>query len=132
MSMATFIKAFKANHSGFRGECNCGREFYNPDDCWDFEDEEIEYLIKDPNATELLDDVRYVEFNNREYVIGCDCWQEKARHFINLISNHDVQIAKYLNGERARKIYEAEQVQIIKILSDDGTQDPEFDDDIPF
>lgn len=128
----SFIKAFRANHSGFRGECNCGRDFYNPDDCWDFEDSEINYLINDPNATELLHDVRYVEFDHREYVIDCNCWQDKAQKFMNLINEHDAQIANYLNTERARKIFEAEQVQIIKILSHTSNRKIEFDDDIPF
>ncbi len=128
----TFIEAFRANHSGFRGECNCGREFFNPDDCWDYEEEEIQFLMQDPNATELMHDVRYVEFNRREYVIDCECWHQKANHFINAVLEHDQQIARFLNNERKRKIFEAERVQIVEILSSSHLKKEEFDDDIPF
>jgi len=129
----TFIKAFKANRSGFRGECNCGREFYNPADCWDFEDSEIKWLEQDTNSTEIMHDVRYVELNHREYVIDCDCWHDKAKRFMSVIDEHDEQIASYLNKERERKIFEAERVQIVEILSKTDIKDEDpYDDDIPF
>ena len=127
----SFIKAFKANHSGFQGTCNCGREFFNPDSvAWDFEDDEIEFFNKDDNTTELNVPVQYNEFIDREYVINCDCWQQNEKRFMEMMDSHDAQIAKYLNTERERKIFEAERVQIIEVL--DRKPEPEFDDDIPF
>ena len=125
-----FIKAFRANHSGCRGECDCGRGFYSSDELsWDWDDGELDWLAKDDDSTEVDGDVTYLVFNHRQYVIDCNCWQEKADNFMNLINRHDAQIAKYLNTERERKIFEAERVQIVNILS---KKDEEFDDDIPF
>jgi len=128
----TFIEAFRANHSGFIGDCNCGRTYYNPESCWDYDDNEIAHYKEDSNCTELLHSVQYVEFDRREYVIDCDCWHDKVNRFMSVIDEHDRQIAIYLNKERERKIFEAEQVQIVNILSTTTDSAQEFDDDIPF
>jgi len=129
----TFITAFRAGHSGCRGTCDCGREFFNPDVfVWDFDEGEIDALREDDSTVELNYAVQYIKFMNREYVIDCNCWRAKGTEVMNFIDHHGPQIAKYLNTERERKIHEAEQVEIIKILSDDGLKKPEFDDDIPF
>ena len=132
--LETFKKAFRANHSGFSGECVCGREFFHPDHAsWDFEDREIEYLESE-NATMLDHAVDYVEIDGTDYVLECDCWHKKAERLMYFLNRYDVQVAKYLNGERARKIYEAEQMQIINILRDSDLPNhkEEYDDDIPF
>ena len=126
----TFKKAFSTGYSGYRGECNCGREFHHPDKLqWDFEDSELEYL--EENSTECDYPIQHLEFDRRQYVTECDCWHGKAERLMLFLEDYRLPVAKYMNAERARKIYEAEQQQIVDILSAEAV-DKVFDDDIPF
>jgi len=127
--LETFKKSFATSYSSARGECNCGKEFHHPDRLqWDFEDSELEYLKE--SSTELKNPVTYLEFDNREYVTECSCWHEKAERLTDFLEDYNVGVAKYLNGERARRIYEAEQMQIINILKQGDL--PKEENDIPF
>lgn len=132
--LKTFIEAFKTNHLLFHGECQCGREFHNLDkNAWDYDDADIEYL--DSHSFELKHAVRFVEFNGSAYVMDCDCWHGKANRLMNFINSHDIQVGKYLNGERDRKLHEAEQMQLINVLKDTELNKAKgelYDDDIPF
>ena len=131
-SLATFKKAFRTNISSARAECNCGAEFHHPDRMkWDFEDEEIQFLQN--HSTELDAPVTYLEFDNREYVTECDCWHKKAERLMNFLEAYNVGIAKYLNDERARRMHEAAQMQIINILRQgDLLPQEDYDDGVPF
>lgn len=93
--------------------CLCGRAYYErvDDDRW--EDGEFNQLENDKNATGLDHQIGYVKFEGNTYVSACDCYKDRAQKLMSFIDSHDVQIARYLNAERARKISAAEEVDIV-------------------
>ena len=109
-----FEEAFSPPFSGCSGTCDCGRLFYDSLNHWDFDEGEFEEMEKSGKATALMHAVRFVEFGGRQYVDVCGCWKDEARKIINFIDSHATEIAKYLNAERARKISEAELVDVIE------------------
>lgn len=102
-----FEEAFRCPFSGCRGTCECGAEFYNPDNCWDWEEGELERLEADKDTIGINHSVGYVKFEGREYVDACDCWHKRAQSIIEFIVGHGSGIADFLNAERKRKIAEA-------------------------
>ena len=102
-----FIAAFTSNSGGCRCSCHCGREFYDPNGGWDFEDGEIEKLQADANATALDYSVETIIFDGREYVTDCTCWLKRAERIVEWMDHHIYQIADYLQLEKDRKQQEA-------------------------
>ncbi len=107
--LTTFEEAFSCRVGSCRGQCACGKEYYNPDTCWDFGEGEIESL-KNSGAVEIDYSVGYIEFNGATYVDACDCWNQEATRVMNFLDIYAAQIADYINNERQRKIAEASSV----------------------
>jgi hypothetical protein len=80
--------------------CACGREFFNSDGGWDWEEGELDKLLEDPNTTNLEYSVGFVEFEGVSYVMACDCWVERAEQVCNFIDGHAHEIASYLTLEK--------------------------------
>lgn len=112
--MDSFERSFRDGVSGCRGDCACGREFYNPGDGgeWTWEDGEVETLAAS-NATSLPWAVSYITFEGATYVIDCDCWKNRARRLIAWMLGHDDKIAKFLTEEKQRKTRAAEHSPIV-------------------
>lgn len=100
--LENFKRAFSSNCSGCRRVCRCGREFYDFENHWDWEQGEIEKLDADKNATGLPNSVGTVRFQGREYVADCDCWHQEAEGLVAFVDFNASQIARYLNLEKER------------------------------
>lgn len=106
--LTNFERAFSGGTAGCRRTCDCGREFYDAENSYSWEDGEIEALEKDPNATALDHSCGDIALEGREYVNACECWHKRAEHIMAFIDSHAHQIADYLNREKDRKTKEAE------------------------
>ena len=98
-----FERAFTSHCSGCRRVCRCGREFFDFENSYDWEEGELEGLQKNPKTTGLPYAVGTVMLENREFVQDCDCWHERARQIKAFIDGHATQIARYLSLEKVRK-----------------------------
>lgn len=112
--LENFTEAFDSGVGSCRATCHCGREFYNPDCSWDFEEGELEELENDGNTIALERAVNYVEFEGRTYVSDCTCWYERAGKIMNFIDGHGHKIARYLALEKKRKEREAELSPVVE------------------
>ena len=111
--MKSFEQAFDSKIGSCARQCECGKQFYNPDPSWDFEDGELEDYEKDPNAIPLDYSVSAVSFEGKEYVTDCSCWKKRAKGIIGFIDSHAFQIAEYLTLEKKRKTFDAENSPIV-------------------
>ena len=93
--------------ASYRGECACGKTFYDSCGHWDWEEGELEALIEDDNACDLWSGVRFIEFEGKQYVSACSCWHKRALVIIGFVDSHCREIACYLMAERQRKIDKA-------------------------
>lgn len=107
----SFERAFAGDTAGCRRTCHCGIEYYNPDECWTWEDGELEQLNASENSRSSEFSIGSIEFEGREYVDVCDCWHDLANQLIKFLSYNDREIAKFLNLERERKINQANLVE---------------------
>lgn len=110
-----FEKAFSTNSSGCRSRCACGRECFDLENSWDWEEGELESLTR--LAAEQPD--RYVALpyscsraiiNGKEFVLGCPC--NGLRSYQDFIDAHAEQIAEYLNARAARLAEHAEKMKV--------------------
>lgn len=113
MSLGSFEKAFSDKVGSCRAQCACGKQYYNPDGGWHWEDGELEALEADQNATALDCSVGYVTFEGTTYVIDCNCWHERAKRISAFLDTHMQKIADYFKEERLRKTEEAAAVPSI-------------------
>lgn len=111
--LKSFENAFSDMHGGCRGVCHCGREFYNSDGGWTWEDGELEALRANPNATDLAWSVGGLVFERRTYVPDCPCWHARASVLIRFINAHGRQIADFLTEEKRRKVAEAARLPVV-------------------
>ena len=102
-----FKEAFSPPIGSCSAQCACGRQFYNSDGHWDFEEGELEGLESDPKATALEYSVGYIEFEGTTYIWDCDCWHDRAKKIIAFIDAHAGAIVEYLKLEKKRKLKEA-------------------------
>lgn len=100
--LENFERAFSTHSGGCRRTCNCGREFYNPNGGWDWEEGEIEALDKS-GAISLDWSVSTLSCEGKEYVMDCDCWHKRAKQIMGFIDGHAQAIAEYLTLEKKRK-----------------------------
>jgi len=112
-----FVNAFETKFADYEGECRCGRHFHCTELLtWPPEGEFEAY--KPPfDSTGLDYRVHFISFENKTYVIDCECWQERANKIMGFIGTHDTELAEYLNAITNERRREAEKVQIVKILS---------------
>jgi len=108
-----FERAFSARHGTIRGDCACGKEFYEGGSLH-FEEGEEDALRADEKAVCLQHGVSYVTFEGRQYVADCDCWLERAARIIGFIENHDHAIAEWLTLEKQRRQLEADHSPVVK------------------
>jgi hypothetical protein len=85
-----FTEAFRVGGIGETETCACGKEHK---------------------------EARRIMLDGKEYVLECDCWQDKAKAIMRFIDSNSVGIAEYLNNERARKIEEAKNMPTIEVVS---------------
>lgn len=102
LQQENFERAFSSGGSGCRGECACGREFYEDSDEWTWNDGELEGLRADKNATCVSYPVSFVVIQDGTYCADCDCWHEKAEKVIAFIFDHRQEIAQFLDLEKQR------------------------------
>ncbi|BEV07988.1 hypothetical protein [Methylophilus sp. DW102] len=95
----SFLKAFDMSIGSCRGECTCGRQFFNDDGTWDWGEGELESLRADKSATELPYAVSFVQFEDNQYVYDCDCWHVRANQIQAFIDSHLREISNYINAE---------------------------------
>jgi hypothetical protein len=109
-----FERAFTSGGGGCRKTCECGKEFYNPDDSWDWDDGELDELYADPDAVSLPHTVGTLIVGGTEYVCDCDCWLPQAVKMMAWLDANAYQIAEYLSLERERKTAEAERAPLVR------------------
>jgi hypothetical protein len=115
MDITSFEKSFSDGIGSSRATCNCGKEYYNFDRGWSWEEGELEELESDPNAQGLEWSIGYVTFEGTTYVVDCNCWHERAKQIMNFIDNHSRKIAAYLKEERERKQTELNNLPVIDV-----------------
>ena len=114
MTMKNFELAFDSRTGSCARQCECGKQFYNPDPSWDFEEDELESYKKDPAAISLNCSVGGISFEGAEYVYECDCWKERADKVMKFIDGHAYEIAEYLILEKKRRTSDAEASPVVK------------------
>lgn len=112
--LTVFERAFGGSAGSCRRSCECGREFYNPDGGWSWENGELEALAANPNATSIEWSVGTVEFEGRFYVPDCTCWHERALKIIAWMEGHVESIAEYFKLENKRRSKEAARFALIE------------------
>ena len=112
--MKNFKQAFDSGGGSCARQCECGKQFYNPDPSWDFEEGELEGYEKDNNTIALDYSVGCVEFEGRSYVYDCVCWHDRAKTIITFLDGHAYEIAEYLSLVKKQKTREAENSPVVK------------------
>lgn len=115
--LENFECAFGTGSGGCRRVCECGREFYNPEGGWDWDDGELEDLEK-RGATALEYTVGEISFEGKVFVNGCNCWHPRAERLIDWIDGHRNQIAEFLTLEKKRKQREANDAPVVSWRGD--------------
>lgn len=98
--LLNMYKSFNGSTGGCRNKCHCGKEYYNEDGGWDWEDGEIEKLEKS-DAINVEYSIGVVQFEGKEYVDVCDCWHDRARHIKGFLDTHTWGIAEYFKLKKA-------------------------------
>src|SRR4051812_19397927 len=98
-----FDRAFDSHTGHCRTSCECGKEFYDHANSYDWEEGEKEKLEADPNAVGVSYTVGTLTFEGRKYCCDCTCWHARAEHIMGFIDNHAAQIAEYLTLQKKEK-----------------------------
>jgi len=115
--LENFIASFHSlGGGGFGVECNCGRLFYNSTGGWTWEEGELEQWEADKQSVDLDWPVCTLIFEDKEYVIDCECWKERAAVLVKWMDGHAKQIAAYLSLEKQRKLDEFNSSPVVKAL----------------
>lgn len=110
--LQNFEQAFSSHGGGCRRACECGKEFYNPDNGYTWEDGEIEGLEK-AGAIALPHTVTTIHCEGREYVTDCDCWHERAEKIMDWLDSHGRCISEWFALEKKRKQKEADASPVV-------------------
>lgn len=103
-----FARAFTSHTSGCRRDCECGRTFWDASaNGWDWEDNEIEALIADKNATAVDYFVGSLIIYGKEYCADCSCWHETANKIIDWLDHNSRSVIEFWDLEKKRKVQEA-------------------------
>lgn len=111
--LENFEQAFRAGSAGCRRRCECGKEFYDNIQSYDWEDGEIESLRSDKEAVPLDYCPGDIHFEGRMYVDACSCWHKRAEQIMGFLDSHAHQIAEYLKLEKQRKQAIADQSPVV-------------------
>jgi hypothetical protein len=121
--MENLERAFSSGCAGCRGQCACGKVFYNPGGNWDWSEGELEALDQDPEATAVDYSVGGVVIDGVDYVNACMCWVPKAKKIIAWLDHHRHEIVEWYNLEKKRKLAEAKEAPVVE----DETRTPHPD-----
>jgi hypothetical protein len=110
----SFEQAFDPGWGGCRRTCACGKTYYNPTGCWDWEEGELEALEKDPMTTGCDYAIGVVVIEGVEYANACNCWHPKATKIATWLDNHASFIAKYFAFEKQRLQQMADEIPTIQ------------------
>jgi hypothetical protein len=110
-----FIVAFRGGISSCRMTCACGKEFFDIEGDWDWEDGELDELHADPNATPVNGSVSEIEINHNTYVTDCNCWHDKAEKMVNFMDSQAIRIRDYFAAEKRRLLRAAEECPVIEL-----------------
>lgn len=101
----SFEKAFDDRVGSCRGDCACGKVYF--DDSvhggWDWEEGELDKLRANPKAVAIAEGVGFLTFEGRTFVFQCDCWRERALKVGAWILAHADSIATFLSEEKKRR-----------------------------
>jgi hypothetical protein len=98
-----FERAFSGGTAGCVRRCECGKQYYDGVQSYDWEEGELEKLQADPKARHLEYAPGDVVFEGCSYVDACDCWHKRADKIMGFLDAHAHQIAEYLTLEKKRK-----------------------------
>lgn len=113
--LENFSRAFASGVGGCRRTCECGKEYYDADNSYSWEEGELEALEADDNAARLSYTVSTVIFEGKEFVIDCDCWHKRAEIIMGFVFSHGRQIIDMLVLEKKR----------LQQIADDAPAPPE-------
>lgn len=121
--LENFERAFSGHSSGCRRTCECGIVYFDGVQSYDWEDGELEKLMKASNSLEgkarFLDYAPSdIVFEGRTYVDACECWHERAAKIMNFIDGHAHAIAAYLTLEKKRKQQIADAAPVVGEISE--------------
>ncbi len=103
----TFEDTFHDSVGSCRATCACGKTYFENAGCWDWEEDELESLNANPNATEVDGTPGYISFEGTTYVTNCDCWKPRAEKIAAFLEGHGAKIIRYLNARKKEKMAEA-------------------------
>lgn len=112
MNIENFVEAFDSHCGSCRGQCECGKVYYNSNGGWDWEKDELKELRAN-NAIDLEYSVSFLRFEGREYVQCCNCWIPRAKQIMNFLDGHRNAIAKYFELEKERCLKEVQNMPVI-------------------
>lgn len=101
--LAMFERAFRDGTAGCRRTCECGKEYYDGVQTYDWEEGELERLEADTQAVGLDYTPGDITIEGRTYVDACTCWHKRAERIMAFIDGHGHKIASYLTLEKRRK-----------------------------
>jgi len=101
--MEIFERAFASGGSGCRHTCDCGREFYDCYNSYDWEEGELEALEMDKAAEGHDYSVSTVYITGKEYCVDCDCWHDNAKAILSWMDANKYAFVKYLQLVREEK-----------------------------
>lgn len=112
--LENFEQAFRTGGASCRRTCNCGKEYYDDVQFYDWEDGELERLRADKESVPLEYAPGDIVFEGSLYVDACSCWHKRAEQIMGFIDGHARQIAEYLKLEKQRKQTIADQSPVVE------------------
>lgn len=94
-----FEGSFSDPWSGCQGLCDCGKEYYDTYNYYDWEKGEIDAL-ENRGAIRIPHAIGSVSFLGKTYINVCECWFPKRDALISFLDSYDCQIADYINTKR--------------------------------
>ncbi len=93
-------------------ECEGGKIFYNSTGDWDWDEGELEKLMKSENAIDLDYSVGEICFEGRRYALDCKCWHTRAMVIFEFLMAHNHPIVKLFTNVKALLLKEAENIKV--------------------
>lgn len=109
-----FFEAFSTGGSGCRGLCACGKEHFDWENDWGWDEGELEELQEQEKKGDKVmghpHSVSYVNIMGNEIVFGCDC--EIAQKYEAFINRHVNNIVEYIRAMAKQKEAELKAIEI--------------------
>ena len=109
-----FERAFSSGGAGCRRTCQCGREFYDWYNTYDWEEGELEALNENPNAEGHDFSIGTLYIEGEEFCECCNCWHGRAEQIMKWLDAHARPIAKYLSLMKEEKQRQADIAPTVK------------------